>query len=345
VTYHVQELPRFEYFLGGGANGVQGASGALGLNARDLLGQGETWSFDGELGNRLGNMTVGYRDPFSLGHRLIWDAFFVRQNIEFPEETSDDTASFSMRVFGPGGSRWRFTSGFQWTTFRLTSTLTSPVPFLTPFLDQRFQTNRFNIDFGYDSRNHLIFPTEGFQAIGGVVWVGGVLGGDVDLGRLRARAQYVHPLDGDSRRHLVSLRGHVESVLPFGVTQDEGLPRFERLFLGSEDDLRGFSIREVGPKTEEGVPIGGDSLVYGSLEYEYVFAGRARLVGFFDLGNVYASDLPETNLPLLRFDAGGELRLLAPFLNLPLRFGYGFNLDRLEDEPRGRFFVSLSARF
>jgi outer membrane protein insertion porin family len=345
VTYHVQELPRFEYFLGGGANGVQGASGALGLVSRDLLGRGETWSFDGELGNRLGNLTVGYRDPFSLGRRLTWDASFIRQKIDYPDETSDDTAGFSIRLFGPGGSRWRFQSGFQWAAFELTSTLTSPVPFLTPFLGQRFQTNRLNVDFGYEGRDQPIFATRGFQAFAGAEAVGGVLGGDVDLVRLRARAQYVRPLDGASRRHLISLRGRAESVWPFGVTQDEGLPRFERLFLGSEDDLRGFPIREVGPKTEEGVPIGGDSLVYGSLEYQYVFTPRARLVGFFDLGNVYASDLPETSLRTLRFDAGGELRLLAPFLNLPLRFGYGFILDRLEDEPRGRFFFALSARF
>jgi outer membrane protein assembly factor BamA len=174
---------------------------------------------------------------------------------------------------------------------------------------------------------------------------GGALGGDVSLFKLRARGQQVIPLDGSSRRHLITLGGRAESVWPFGKTEEEGLPRFERLFLGSEDDMRGFAIREVGPKTADGVPIGGDRLVYASLEYQYVVSPRARLAGFFDLGNIYATDLPDSELPTLRYDAGGELRFLAPILNFPLRFGYGVNLDPLPDETRGRFFFALSARF
>ena len=175
--------------------------------------------------------------------------------------------------------------------------------------------------------------------------VGGPLGGDVDLTRLRGRAHAIIPLDGSRRRHLISFRGRAESVWSSGNTKEEGLPRFERLFLGSEGDMRAFPIREVGPKTPAGVPIGGDRLVYASAEYEFVASQRIRLVGFFDLGNVYATDLPDADLPALRYDAGAEIRLLAPFLNLPLRFGYGFNLDRINDEPPGRFFFTISARF
>jgi outer membrane protein insertion porin family len=345
VTYHVEELPRFEYFLGGGANGVQGASGAINFLARDLLGQGETWNFDGEVGNRLGNFTAGFQDAFSIGHRLSWGASLVRQKIEYPDETSDDFTRFSIALSGPGGSRFRFQTGFQTVGFRLTSTLTTPVAFLTPFLDQRFQTNRIHLDLGYDGRNPSVFPTKGFQTTINIEAVGGLLGGDVNLTKLRARTQYVIPLDPSSRRHLISLRGRAESVWPFGTTTDDGLPRFERLFLGSEDDLRGFPIREVGPKTQEGVPIGGDRAVFASAEYQFVASPRTRLVAFFDLGNVYATDLPDQALPALRFDAGAEFRILAPILNLPLRLGYGFNLDPLPDEPRGRLFFSLSARF
>ena len=345
VTYHLQELPRFEYFLGGGANGLQGASGAVNLIARGLLGKGETWGFDGEIGNRLGNFTAAFQDPFSIGHRLSWGASFVRQKIEYPDQTSDDFTRFSIGLSGPGGGRLELQTGFQTVGFTLTSTLTTPVPFLTPFLDQRFQTNRTHFDLGYDSRNRPVFPTQGFHGLLRTEAVGGLLGGDVSLTKLRAQTQYVIPLDGSSHRHLISLRGQAESVWSFGPTVDEGLPRFERLFLGSEDDLRGFPIREVGPKTPEGVPIGGDRAVFASAEYQFVTSPRTRLVSFFDLGNVYATDLPDQGLPTLRFDAGAEFRMLAPLLNFPLRFGYGFNLGPLPNEPRGRWFFSLSARF
>jgi len=91
--------------------------------------------------------------------------------------------------------------------------------------------------------------------------------------------------------------------------------------------------------------VGGDRLVQGSFEYVLALGSRLRLVTFFDLGNVYATDFEGLDLPRLRYDAGGEAQILAPIANLPVRIGYGFNLDRVEDEPKGRFFVSLAFRF
>jgi hypothetical protein len=64
-----------------------------------------------------------------------------------------------------------------------------------------------------------------------------------------------------------------------------------------------------------------------------------------DAGNVYATDFEGLDLPGLRYDAGGEIQILAPIANVPVRLGYGVNLDPVEGEPGGRFFVSLAIRF
>jgi outer membrane protein assembly factor BamA len=297
------------------------------------------------LGNRFGNFAVNFLDSFSFGHRLTWGSSLVRQKIEYPDETSDDSIGFSVRSFKPLGDRWRLRSGFQLADFELDTTLTDPVPFLTPFIGRKMQTREVSLTIEYEARNKPVFPDRGRQVLLGAGVMGGVMGGDVSSYNLKSRVQQLIPLGGRSGRHLVSLRARAEAVGSFGSTKEEGLPRFERLFLGSEDDMRGFHIREVGPTTPEGVPIGGDRLLYASLEYQLALFRRARLVGFLDIGNVYARDLPDQGLPTLRYDAGGELRIEAPVLSLPLRFGYGFNLDRLDHEPQGRFFFSLSARF
>lgn len=80
----------------------------------------------------------------------------------------------------------------------------------------------------------------------------------------------------------------------------------------------------------------------GSFEYVFGLGSRLRLVGFFDLGNVYATDFEGLDLPGLRYDAGGEAQILVPIVSVPVRIGYGSNLDPVEDEPGGRFFVSLA---
>jgi outer membrane protein assembly factor BamA len=201
------------------------------------------------------------------------------------------------------------------------------------------RTYRASVTFGIDGRDSPVFPSNGFAADAAYEWVTG----DVRLSRLRGRASLHRALDGEGR-HLLAVSVQAAALWPFGATEGTGVPRFERLFLGTENDLRGFPIRGVGPRTED-VVVGGDRLVQASTEYLMELRSRLRLVGFFDFGNVYASDFDGVELPALRYDAGAEAQVLAPILELPVRAGYGFNLDPLLDEPRGRFFVTFALRF
>ena len=184
-----------------------------------------------------------------------------------------------------------------------------------------------------------MFPTRGTGLSLGVELVTG----DVEATHARAQLTELVRLGG-SRRHVLVLSGRVEAVWSFGATVADGLPRFERLFLGTENDMRGFAIRGVGPR-DANIVVGGDRLVFASAEYQFAPHPRVRLVGFFDMGNVYATDFEGLETPKLRYDAGAELQFLAPIWNIPFRVGYGFNLDPVFDESRGRFFITLAVRF
>lgn len=337
ITYRVQEVDRFEYLVGGGINGVQGGSGNGQFIAKSLLGRGDVWRLDVDFGNRFQNFVASYRDPSTLGHRLFFSVDFARTNLTFPDETSEDTIDLAIRVGGPQGKRWQFLAGFRLAHFTLGTNLQEFIPFLTPYLGQRFRTNRTSLTVAYDSRNQPVFPTRGTGAQMGIELVTG------DVEAVRARVQ-LSQLVRLSRRHLLAFSARADAVLPFGKTVTEGLPRFERLFLGSENDLRGFAIRGVGPRDAD-VVVGGDRLVYASAEYRFVAHPRLRLVGFFDLGNVYATDFDGLPLPNLRYDAGAEIQFLTPVWNIPFRTGYGFNLDPVLNEDQGRFFITLTVRF
>lgn len=344
LTIHVEEMPRFDYFLGGGVNGVEGAAANGVLRARDLLGRAETWSFSGDLGFRLQNGLVGYLEPFTLAKRLSWGVAMERRVIEYPDETTDEFLALSGAISGPTGGRWQFGAGLRFAQFDLSSDLEGFVPFLTPFVDESFRTHRFQLNLGFEGRDRQVFPTDGGRLFVDSELVGGFLGGDLDFGRAEARVSRYLPL-GEEQRHLFRVAGRVEAVWPFGATEEQGLPRSERLFLGSENDLRGFEIRSIGPRDDEGVVVGGDRLVYGSVEYHYAATEGFRLVGFFDVGNVYSSDPIGPELPALRYDLGAELQLAVPVVGVPIRAGYAVNLDRLANEDRGRFFFTLAARF
>ncbi len=338
ITYHLDEIPRFEYLLGGGLNGIQGATGNGQIIARSFVGRGETLRLDLDFGNRFQNVAAGYRDPSTLGHRLFLAVDFSRYDLAFGDDTSEDTLDLAVRVGGPVGRKLQFLAGARLAAFTLGTDVEDDVPFLSEFLGQRFRSARANVTLAYEGRDRTIFPTRG----AGLKLSYELVTGDVSAHR-RARLESFIPLD-TRRRHLIGLAGRAEAVGSFGGTSSDGLPRFERLFLGGENDLRGFAVRSVGPHGG-GVAIGGDRLLLGSAEYHFAVLDRWRFVGFFDLGNVYATDFDGGELPALRYDTGLETQILVPGLNLPLRIGYGFNLNRQEDEDRGRFFVSLSFRF
>ena len=337
ITYHIEEVDPFEYLIGGGVNGVQGGSGNGQFIARSLLGRGDMWRFNLDFGDRFQNFGVSYRDPSTLGHRLFFSVDFVRANLTFPDETSEDTFDFAFRVGGPQSRRLQFLAGVRVVQFTLASTLDDIVPFLTPFIGIR--TYRTSATLAFESRDRQVFPTRGTGLSLGVELVTG----DVEATHARAQLTELVRLGG-SRRHVLVLSGRVEAVWSFGATVADGLPRFERLFLGTENDMRGFAIRGVGPR-DANIVVGGDRLVFASAEYQFAPHPRVRLVGFFDMGNVYATDFEGLETPKLRYDAGAELQFLAPIWNIPFRVGYGFNLDPVFDESRGRFFITLAVRF
>lgn len=339
VLYRVVEMKPFEYLVGGGLNGVQGGSGTGQFITRSVFGRAERIDLELDLGNRFQNFAASYREPTIFSRRVFFDASFRRADLRYPDDTSEDTTDLAFRAGGPWGARWRVLSGFRLSDFTLASSLEEDVPFLTPFLGERFRTYRTTLALAIERRDRSVFATRGLAADAAYEWVEG----DVSLQRLRARASLFVPLDLE-RRHLLTFSGQAEALWPYGPTVETGIPRFERLFLGSENDLRGFSIRGVGPR-EGDVVVGGDRLVQGSFEYVFGLGSRLRLAGFFDVGNVYATDFEGLDLPGLRYDAGAEAQILAPIANVPVRIGYGFNLDPLEGEPSGRFFVSLAFRF
>ncbi|HXV59779.1 MAG TPA: BamA/TamA family outer membrane protein [Vicinamibacteria bacterium] len=327
VHYRIEEIPPFEYLVGGGLDGTQGATGAGQFVARSLFGRAETFRIDLDLGNRLQNLAFGYHDPTLLGKRLFLDADFRRAELTYPDETSEDTTELAIRAYGPYRARWQFLASARFSAFTLGSELDDDVPFLTPFLGRRFRTLRWSAGLAHRTR----------WLETGLEWVTG----NVELTRFRVGSHVVVPV---APRHSIAFIGRAEALWPYGTSEAEGVPRFERLFLGSENDLRGFSIRGVGPR-DGAVVVGGDRLFFATVEHRYEVLPRLTLVGFFDLGNVYATDFEGEALPKARFDAGGEARVVVPLAQVPVRVGYGFNLDRLADEPRGRFFVTLAVRF
>lgn len=84
-----------------------------------------------------------------------------------------------------------------------------------------------------------------------------------------------------------------------------GVPFAERFFLGGSTTMRGWGRYEVGPTSEDGVPIGGRSVFDSSVELRARVCCGVGVVAFADLGNVWPDDWTAQWSDLRRAVGGG----------------------------------------
>jgi translocation and assembly module TamA len=77
-----------------------------------------------------------------------------------------------------------------------------------------------------------------------------------------------------------------------GVTEAANfadLPPSQRFFTGGDRTVRGYGFEELSPEDEFGNDIGGQYLLVGSVEADYLVWGNFGVAAFFDTGNAMNS--------------------------------------------------------
>lgn len=110
----------------------------------------------------------------------------------------------------------------------------------------------------------------------------------------------------------------------------ERLPIFERFYAGGEGSVRGYRRHQLGPTANNGNPLGGRSLIEGSVE--------ARIPVWRNIGAVAFVDFAQVSLARydfvpkhLRFAAGPGLSYATPIG--PISLFAGFPINRQSGEP------------
>ncbi len=144
------------------------------------------------------------------------------------------------------------------------------------------------------------------------------------------------------RRLVLAKRLSVGVIQPFGSTSTFDVPIFKRFFAGGSSSMRGFSFQKLGALDEDGDPLGGNSLLTGSLELRFPLRGSFSGVAFFDYGNVYQKGW-ELPLDQLKYAPGLGLRYNTRIG--PLGFDVGYALNSGSETRNFRFFLSIGQAF
>ena len=306
-----------------------------GISQNNFMGTGRRVVFSTNLSSRRSDYNLSLTDPRLFDTELSGgvDAFNTETNFW----------SYMAKRTGGGVRIGKSLSEYDWVglNYNYADTEISDVKVATSYLKNENRTaSRISPSFIRDTRDNFMNPSSGSRHVVRLDLAG--LGG-TKFHKASYEGSHYWPIIGK----LVGMV-HGEIAWADGYAADS-LPAFERYYMGGPKSLRGYQIRNVGPKDSLGNPLGGNQSLLLNLELQYPFTKGLRGFAFYDRGQLYGGgdDTSTTSttwdLAKMRDSIGAGVRFLSPFG--PVGFAYGVKLDKATGETDGEFHFSAGNSF
>lgn len=304
-----------------------------------FTGAGQRFRLSLRAGTQRKDFLLSVTEPYFLGQRLSLggDLFWTERNfLSDYFDQRDVGASLNLRK--PLGDN---------SDLRLTYTLQNVEIYgidgdaSQAIRDEegKFLQSRLSSAWVYDNRDSFQQPRRGHKIQVEGALSGGFLGGDVEVYNFAVTGSKFWNMPFDT---IFFVEGRAAVVDTFG--NGERVPIFEREFLGGANNLRGFDFRDVGPKDENGEPIGGNTSAYITLEYSVPVFGKVRGAVFADAGFVNA-DSWDFSSSDYNANVGFGVRPVLPVVG-PIKLDYGIPVTADEfNDSSGRFQVLMDYKF
>jgi outer membrane protein assembly complex protein YaeT len=189
----------------------------------------------------------------------------------------------------------------------------------------------------WNTSDDLLNPTRGWLLRGRLDHANRALLSDATFVKLTVEGRYYQPLWDNI---ILATRLELGGIEPYG--DDAEIPFNVRFFAGGPGSVRGFALDKLGPLNAEGGPIGGNSLIEGSVEVRFPIVGALGGAAFIDFGNVFRDSFTY-RLDDLRYAVGPGIRYNTPIG--PIRLDIGFIVDRRSGEDLLRVDLSIGQPF
>ncbi|MFN3324460.1 MAG: outer membrane protein assembly factor BamA [Bryobacteraceae bacterium] len=381
ITLSVKERGRNSVSLNGGVSGIAGSFVGFGYSTNNFLGLGETLSLNAELGDRIRNATFGFTEPYFLDRpiQVGFTVYTQRFNFDQGREVSllsgrnllpffdalgrDNLLNYVSNGYGfttfmsyplrRSFARIGMSYGYDTQSIRAISEASRNLFQFTNFQGlggpnqlTGIRTSRVIPSYTYNTIDHPITPSRGRSLFISTSFAGGPLGGNVNL--IEPTMSFTMFRKGLKQGHVIGMRGLGRFLTGYG---GRTAPPFNRVFMGGEQDVRGFDIWGISPVAfvpseapvhvlnedgsarmqkiiidgrEEFTPVtmmiptyqfifpGGDTQMIGNFEYRIPIVGPLTLALFFDAG---MNRISRKNQLTMNTDRVGELNSLFPQAN------------------------------
>jgi outer membrane protein insertion porin family len=336
VVVTVKERDTGTFQIGAGFSSIENFILTAQIAKQNLFGRGQTLSFQATLSSIRTLFNISFFDPYFIDTDFTFGFELFNYDSDFNDFTRES-------IGGSVSWGYRFTRDLLAAlTYKIENvdvsiggrTGRSTIPIANLF--QSGLTSSLRFTFTHDSRDNRLFPTSGWYNQASVEWAGEQIGSANEFVRLQANSRFYVPLPLGM---VFKVNGRIGYITGIG---DKPVPIFERFFVGGIFTVRGFDRNTLGPElsvagirepdtTLAGFNIGGNKQLIINTEVEIPIFEQVGIRGvvFVDTGQAYDDGSP-IDLAELRYSAGFGIRWWSPVG--PLRFEWGFPLDRREDE-------------
>jgi len=391
VDIEVAEKPTGTFQVGAGFSSIESFIATAQVQQANLFGNGQALAIQAQVSALRRLITVRFFEPYFLDSDWnssveLYDTLYVFP--DFARRSQGGSLTFGYALVQPwlrlsltGTLEWDSvdTSGqsaFLGTTPGFTSVFQS-LPLANLFNSGRIASLRPTIT--YDTRDNRLFPTSGIYLQASSEIASSLIGSEFNYLRNRFTGRFYYPLGGGTGQPGSGFVLKLNTELGLITSPDpQGVPIFQRYFLGGILDVRGFYLRSIGPRLPltqsldpnslpiaNGANIGGNLEAYENLELEFPIIDKVGIRGvvFFDAGNSWniedqfckTTPAPQFDkvvspcfsfagsLGYLRTSTGFGVRWFSPLG--PLRFEWGFPLAPLPYENHSDFEFTIGNFF
>src|SRR3984893_2608816 len=322
-------------------------------NWRTFTGAGQKFRARVQLGTQRKDASLELTEPYFLDQRLsLGGRLFYDESNYYSDVYDQRNYGFDIFLRKPItnflSARLDYTIQ-EISIYNISSSITNQLDRLIREGGERNLESRMTIGLTYDTRDSAFLTRKGTRADFSTYTAGGFLGGTVQIYGFDLEAsQYFHlPFDT-----ILLLNGEVAVASTWGGQNI--VPVHRSLYLGVANNLRGFKFRDVGPKDDNGNPIGGSTLARFTLEYTVPIIERVRAAVFYDGGFVNAgawSFSPEQIPSTKGRSSGGFAQDIGVGVRLdlpigPIRLDYGFPIQEDSFSSKsGQFQFSVGYQF
>jgi len=192
--------------------------------------------------------------------------------------------------------------------------------------------------YNLDTSNDLLDPVRGHRFSLQLTPFYEPTGSRVTFGKVIASYKLYNAI---SQKPFIIIAANIKAGFIKGAGRVE-IPADERFYAGGGGSIRGYSYQSVGPLSD-GVPVGGKSLIEGSMELRLKVTERFGLAAFLDGGSAFTDKLFSSEDPL-RWGTGIGIRYYTPVG--PLRLDVGIPLNKRQGvDGSYQIYISLGQAF